>query len=56
MNNRDTDFESWFSALQSQVLDRAGVNFRDEDSVRGDFDEGRDVFDVADEIVREYAD
>jgi len=36
------------------VLDRTGVTFRDEDSVRADYDEGRDVFDVIDEIVAEY--
>ena len=55
MTNKETDFESWFSTLQDHVLDRTGVSFQDESSVRGDFDEGRSVFDVIDEIVEEYA-
>ena len=36
------------------VLDRTGVEFKDKDSVREDYDEGRDVFDVVDDIVAEY--
>ena len=36
------------------VLDRTGVNFNVEDSVRGDYDQGRDVYDVIDEIAQEY--
>ncbi len=50
----DMDFNSWFCVLQINVLDRAGVDFNDEDSVRGDYEAGRDVYDVIDEIVAEY--
>lgn len=50
----DMDFNSWFCLLQINVRDRAGVEFNDEDSVRGDYEAGRDVQDVIDEIVAEY--
>lgn len=56
MTNADTDFETWFDILSMNVLDRAGVDFKDRDSVRHDFDKGADVFDVIDEIVAEYGD
>lgn len=54
MTNADFDFDTWFGVLQTHVLDKTGVDFKDEDSVRQDFDTGRDVFDVIDEIVAEY--
>ena len=54
MNNDSHDFETWFDTLQLYVLDRTGVTFRDEDSVRADYAEGRDVFDIIDEIIAEY--
>jgi len=54
MTNDDTDFDSWFGVLQVNVLDRTGVDFKDMDSVRADYDEGRDVYDVIDDIVAEY--
>ena len=54
MDKQPHDFDTWFDTLQSHVLDRTGVTFRDEDSVRADYGEGRDVFDVIDEIVAEY--
>lgn len=53
MNNKDTDFETWFSCLQINLLD-AGIDFNDEDSVRADYDSGKDMFDVVDEIIAEY--
>lgn len=54
MTNTEFDFDTWFGVLQSNVLDRSGVDFRDEESVRCDFDGGRDVYDVIEEIVAEY--
>lgn len=54
MTNSDFDFETWFDTLSLQVLDATGVDFRDRDSVRQDYEDGRDVFDVIDEIVAEY--
>lgn len=54
MNKTDTDFETWFDILKMQVMDRTGVSFRDRDSVREDFDAGRNVYDVIDEIAAEY--
>lgn len=56
MTSDDTDFDTWFGVLQTNVLDRTGVDFKDEDSVRGDYDAGKDVYDVIDEIVAEYGD
>ena len=54
MTKQDFDFETWFDTLNIHVLDRAGVEFDDEDSVREDYDNGRDVYDVIDDIVAEY--
>ena len=54
MTKQDFDFETWFGVLQTNVLDRTGVNFRDRDSVREDYDQGACVYDVIDEICAEY--
>lgn len=55
MDNTDTDFDTWFDTVQTHVLDQTGVQFNDRDSVKGDYDEGLDAFDVIDEIVSEYS-
>ena len=55
MTNNDADFDSWFDALAGSVLDKTGVTFRCMDSVREDYDQGRNAFDVADEIAAEYS-
>lgn len=49
------DFDTWYSTLVVLVLEGSGVDFGDEDSVLGDYDQNRNVHDVADEIVAEYA-
>ena len=54
MNNTDSSFESWFDILKVNVRERTGVEFRDRASVRDDYDQGRDVYEVVDEIVAEY--
>ena len=54
MTKQDFDFETWFGVLQTNVLDRTGVDFRDRDSVRGDYDQGACVYVVIDEICAEY--
>lgn len=54
MTKQDFDFETWFDVLQTNVLDRTGVNFRDRDSVREDYDQGVCVYDVIDNICAEY--
>lgn len=56
MNKTEFEFDTWFETLQAHVLDRAGIDFQDPDSVRDDYERGRDVFDVIDEIVAEYQD
>lgn len=48
------DFETWFDTIAINVLDRTGIEFRDEELVRGDYEAGKSAFDVADEIVLEY--
>lgn len=54
MTKNEVDFESWFDTLRLDVGERTGVNFTDQDSVRDDYEQGRDVHEVADEIVDEY--
>jgi len=54
MTNREVDFETWFDSLVTMILDKSGVDFRDEESVHTDYDIGKDCADVADEIASEY--
>lgn len=56
MTKNDFDFDAWFDGLAMMVLDRVGVAFRDQDSVRDDYENGRNLADVADEIAAEYGD
>lgn len=56
MNKTDTDFDRWFETLRVNVLARTGVNFRDRDSVMADYEDGKNVYDVIDDICAEYAD
>lgn len=46
-------FGVWFSTLQALLLDE-GITFQDEDSVKDDYENNRNVHDVSDEIVAEY--
>ncbi|MEW6164417.1 MAG: hypothetical protein AB1642_05080 [Pseudomonadota bacterium] len=43
-------------AQAAMVLDKCGVEFRDEDAVRSDYEAGKNCADVADEIAAEYGD
>lgn len=54
MTNKDTDFETWFTCLQCNVLELSGFEFRDEDSVRDEYNNGDNVVDVAHAIADEY--
>lgn len=54
MNKTSHDFETWFETLQTLVSERTHTRFSDADSVRSDYEDGRDVFDVIDEICKEY--
>lgn len=54
MTKDQADFESWFDILATTILDETGVTFRDRDSVRDEYEDGHDVFDVADDIIAEY--
>lgn len=54
MTNQDTDFETWYSVLQINVLDNTGIEYEDEVAARADYASGRDVYDVIDEITIDY--
>lgn len=56
MTKTEFNFETWFDCLAMAVLDKCGVNFRDADSVRDDYEAGKNLSDVADEIAAEYGD
>ena len=46
----DFDFDTWFENLQIHLLDQ-GIDFADMESVRQDYEDGKDFHDVYDEIV-----
>jgi len=56
MTKKEFDFETWFDSMAAMVMDKSGFDFRDEESVRADYDAGKDCADVADEIATEYMD
>lgn len=41
MTKSDSSFDDWFSNLQLLVLDQAGADYRDAESVREDYEAGR---------------
>ncbi|NQY77938.1 MAG: hypothetical protein HRT78_12645 [Halomonas sp.] len=49
------DFDTWFETLVELLADR-GVMFADRDAVESDYEQGKDVHDVAGEIEEEYGD
>ena len=53
MNLDNADFEEWFDTLQMHLSDR-GIQFTDKEAVREDYLQGKNVFDVVDEIAAEY--
>lgn len=54
MTNLDTDFETWFNYLRINVLELSGVEFRDRDSVRDEYNNGDNMVDIANSIADEY--
>ncbi len=54
MDKFDTDFDTWFDCLCINLLD-AGIDFKDRDAVRSDYDDGQNMYDVVEAIVQEYA-
>jgi hypothetical protein len=54
MAHKDMEFEEWFEQLVDLLSDE-GISFSDPDAVRQDFDKGKSLFDVVDDIKREYA-
>lgn len=55
MNNNDVDFSTWFEYLRNRVMELTGVEFRDQDSVFQDYEDGKDFDDVAEQISKEYS-
>lgn len=53
MDKNDADFDTWFNCLVMNLLDE-GIEFNDENSVRDDYNNGSNMFDVVDEIKAEY--
>lgn len=47
-------FDDWFDNLQICILDFVGVDFYDTESVRQDYENDRNMYDVAQEIAIEY--
>jgi len=57
MTNQEFDFETWFDHLAMMVMDLSGFALlRDPDCVREDYEQGRNLADVAEEIAAEYRD
>jgi len=54
MTKHDTGFDDWFDQLCDLLADQ-GVNFSDPDAVRDDYDSGKSLFDVIDEIKSDHA-
>lgn len=53
MTKNDASFEVWFTALQF-ALAGEGLEFTDTDSVKEDYQEGVEHFEVFDSICEEY--
>lgn len=50
------DFDTWLDNLTVQIGERTGVDFKDGESVRQDYEDDKNMFDVADDICIEYGD
>ena len=48
------DFDTWLDNLTVQIEERTGVDFKDGESVRQDYEDDKNMFDVADDICIEY--
>ena len=48
------DFDTWLDNLTVQIGERTGVDFKDGESVRQDYEDDKNMFDVADDICIEY--
>lgn len=48
------DFDTWLDNLTVQIWERTGVDFKDGESVRQDYEDDKNMFDVADDICSEY--
>jgi hypothetical protein len=55
MTKHEFDFETWFDSLAAMVLDGCGVDFRDPGSVRGDYEDGKNCADMAEEVIAKYS-
>jgi len=53
MTNNDIDFAGWFEFLHMHLSER-GICFDNADSVIDDYEAGKNLFDVAEEIADEF--
>lgn len=53
MTKDDKSFDDWFDLLQLNLAD-AGIKFEDADSVRADYEDGKSMYDVLEDIKAEY--
>ena len=53
MTKDDLSFDDWFDLLKVKLYEK-GIEFHDADSVRGDYEDGKDLFDVFEDIKTEY--
>ncbi len=53
MDKNDVSFDDWFDLLVMRLSDQ-GINFSDPEAVRDDYDNGKSLFDVINEIMDEY--
>lgn len=53
MDKSTHSFDDWFDHLQMQLADR-GIPFHDRDAVVQDYEDGKDMHDVLDDIAAEY--
>jgi hypothetical protein len=54
MTMNQVTFETWYATICSIVKAATEITFSDEDSVRQDYEDGKDAYAVAQDIVREY--
>lgn len=54
MSKDSLNFDDWFESLVD-ILAIDSISFRDRDAVEDDYNSGRSVFEVAEEIKAEYA-
>lgn len=53
MTKNDFDFDTWFETV-SNMLAEHGIDFTDKDSVRADYDAGKNCATMVDELADQF--